>query len=152
MNSRLSDTRLPAMLALCGMLPFVLLMLACWVVDAEWLGFFIRGQLAWGIAILSFSGGIHWGAAFTRDDLTPEQTRSALVWGILPVLIAWGSTLAGGFGFAMLMAGFVLAYQADKRQFGCYRLPAWLLALRLKLTAAIVFMLALTVIAANIRG
>jgi Protein of unknown function (DUF3429) len=152
MNAHFHNKRLISLLAIGGMLPFLLLMLACWLVDIEWLGVFIRAQLACGIAILSFLGGIHCGAALVRDDLTTEQFRKALGWGILPVIVAWSSTLAGGFGFALLMAGFVLAYQADKRHFSWYGMPQWFLVLRLRLTAAVVFTLALTVIAANVRS
>lgn len=152
MNTHFLNQRLISLLTIGGALPFLLLMLACWVVDIEWLGVFIRAQLAWGIAILSFLGGIHWGAALTRADLTAEQTRKAFTWGVLPTILAWSSTLAGGFGFAMLMAGFVIAYQVDKRQFAWYQLPQWFLVLRFRVTAAVIVMLALTVIAANVRS
>lgn len=152
MNAHLLNQRQINLLTIGGALPFLFLMLACWVVDIEWLGVFIRGQLAWGIAILSFLGALHWGGALARDDLDAEQTRKALRWGIVPTLIAWSSTLAGGFGFAVLMAGFVLAYQADKRYFGWYRFPEWFLVLRRKVTAVVIVTLALTVIAANVRS
>lgn len=152
MNAHFSRQRLTDMLAAAGMLPFLLLMLACWVADTDWLGVFLRAQLAWGIAILSFLGGIHWGAVLSRQDLDAQHTRAALVQGILPTALAWSSTLAGGFGFALLMAGYVIAYQADKRHFSRYGIPDHFLILRRRLTAAVVFTLALTVIAANVRG
>ena len=60
--------------------------------------------------------------------------------------------LVGGFGFAVLMAGFIGAYQVDKRLFAWYGMPAWLIELRFRLTSVIVPMLALTVIAANVRS
>jgi hypothetical protein len=60
--------------------------------------------------------------------------------------------MAGGFGFAVLMAGFIGAYQVDKRLFAWYGMPAWLIELRFRLTSVIVPMLVLTVIAANVRG
>lgn len=152
MNTHFLNKRQISQLTVGGVVPFLLLMLACWVVDIEWVGVFMRAQLAWGIAILSFLGGMHWGGALTRSDLGVEQTRKALVWGIVPTLVAWSSTLAGGFGFAMLMIGFVLAYQADKRHFAWYGFPDWFLALRLKVTTAVIVTLALTVIAANVRS
>lgn len=152
MNAPHLNQRLIRLLTIGGVLPFLLLMLACWVVDIEWLGVFIRGQLAWGIAVLSFLGGIQWGAVLARNDLVEDQVRRALVWGIVPTLIAWISTLAGGFGFAVLMIGFVLAYQAEKRHAGWLGLPEWFLTLRFRVTAAVIAMLALTVIAANVRS
>ncbi|MGH8809344.1 MAG: DUF3429 domain-containing protein [Noviherbaspirillum sp.] len=140
------------MRGLSGLVPFAILMLGCWTVPIEWLGYFIKGQLAYAIAILSFLGGIHWGAVMTSSDLSADQTRKAFVWSVLPALIAWSATLMGGFGFAVLMAGFIGAYQVDKRLFAWYRMPDWFLQLRFGSTWAVVAALALTVIAANVRG
>lgn len=152
MNTHFLNKRLAHQLGFAGLVPFVVLMLGCWIVHIDWLGYFIRGQLAYGIAILSFLGGIHWGAVLASRELTAEQTRKALVWSVLPALIAWSATLMGGFGFAVLMAGFIAVYQVDKRLFTWYGMPEWFLQLRFRLTCAVVAALALTVIAANVRG
>lgn len=152
MNNNYFNKRLVHLLGYGGLIPFVLLALACWVVHPGWLGAFIKGQLAYGIAILSFLGGIHWGAALLSQGLSPDQTKKALAWGVVPALVAWFATMMGGFGFAVLMAGFVAAYQADKRLFAWYRIPDWFLLLRLRLTCSVVAALALTVIAANVKG
>jgi hypothetical protein len=71
---------------------------------------------------------------------------------VTPSLLGWFATMVGGFGFAVLMAGFIAAYQVDKRLFAWYGMPAWLLELRFRLTCVAVSALALTVIAANVRG
>lgn len=152
MNNNYFNKRLVHLLGYGGLIPFVLLALACWVVHPGWLGAFIKGQLAYGIAILSFLGGIHWGAALLSQGLSPDQTKKALAWGVALALVAWFATMMGGFGFAVLMAGFVAAYQADKRLFAWYRIPDWFLLLRLRLTCSVVAALALTVIAANVKG
>ena len=70
----------------------------------------------------------------------------------MPPLLAWFSTMVGGFGFAVLMGGIIAAYQVDKRLFAWYGMPEWLIALRFRLTCVAVPALALTVIAANVRG
>jgi hypothetical protein len=152
MQNTLLNKRLAHQLGYGGLLPFLLLTLACWVAAPDWLGAFIKGQLAYGIAILSFLGGIHWSAALLVADLKPEQTRKALVWSVVPALAAWFATMTGGFGFAVLMAGFFAAYKVDKHLYAWYRMPAWLIDLRLRLTSAVIAALALTVIAANVRG
>jgi hypothetical protein len=152
MNLHFYNKRLVCLLGIAGLAPFIVLVLACWLVHPDWLGDFIRGQRAYGIAILPFLGGVHWGAALISPDLTRERARRALIWGVVPSLFAWGSTMAGGFGFAVLMLGFFLAYQADKRLYAWYALPDWLLQLRLVLTCGVIAALALTVIAGNIRG
>jgi hypothetical protein len=152
MNTHFLNKRLAHLLGFAGLVPFIVLSLACWVVHPDWLGDFIKGQLAYGIAILSFLGGVHWGATMMSAALSIEQTRRALIWSVTPPLIGWFSTMAGGFGFALLMAGFVAAYQVDKRLFAWYRMPEWLIALRFQLTCVAVAALALTVVAANARG
>jgi hypothetical protein len=152
MNPHFLNKRFVYVLGCVGLIPFVALALACWVVHPSWLGPFIKGQLAYAVVVLSFLGGIHWGAAIALCDLTVEHTRKALAWSVTPALIAWFATMLGGFGFAVLMAGFIAAYQVDKRLFAWYRLPDWFLRLRLYLTCVVVAMLALTVFAANVRG
>ena len=128
------------------------MMAGTWLADPSWLNDFVRGQLAYGIVILSFLGGVHWGAAMMCSDLSLADTKLALLWGVTPSLIAWSATLFGGFGFAVLMAGFIAALQVDKQLFARYRMPPWLMGLRWRLTVAVVLMLAATVIGANVRG
>lgn len=152
MNTHFLNKRLAHLLGFAGLIPFVMLSLACWLVHPDWLGDFIKGQLAYGIAILAFLGGIHWGAVMLSNKLSVEQTKRALVWSVMPALIAWFATMAGGFGFAVLMGGFVGAYVVDKRLFAWYDMPKWLIGLRFNLTCVVVTALALTVIAANVRG
>lgn len=152
MNPHFLNKRLSHILGFAGLAPFFLMMAGVWFADGQWLDDFISGQLAYGMVILSFLGGVHWGAAMVCQNLSLLDTKKALLWGVTPSLIAWGATVCGGFGFAVLMAGFVSAWQADKRLFPRYGMPAWLVPLRAKLTATVVLMLAVTVIGANLRA
>ena len=92
------------------------------------------------------------GAALLGGSMDESDIRKALSWGVTPSLIAWSATLFGGFGFAVLMAGFVAALQVDKQMYPAYGMPGWLLGLRKKLTIVVVLSLILTVIGANLRG
>lgn len=152
MNSHFLNKRLAHQLGFAGLLPFFLLMLGVWFADASWLGDFLRGQKAYAMVILSFLGGIHWGAAMLCGGLSLNDTKKALLWSVTPSLIAWAATLSGSFGMAVLMAGFIAALEVDKRMFSRYGMPAWLIRLRGRLTVAVVLMLAATVIGANLRG
>ncbi len=152
MNPHFLNKRLSHLLGFAGLLPFFLLMLGTFLADTMWMSYFIRGQLAYGMVILSFLGGVHWGAAMLCADLTLADTKKALLWGVTPALIAWSATMFGGFGFAILMAGFVTAWLMDKYLYPSYGMPAWLIALRLRLTVAVILMLSATVIAANLRN
>ena len=152
MNIHFQNKRLSHALGFAGLIPFFALMLGVWFADHSWVNEFVRGQLAYGIVILSFLGGIHWGAAMLCASLSLLDTKKALAWGVTPSLIAWSATLFGGFGFAVLMAGFVAAFWVDKLMFARYGMPEWLIELRGRLTVAVVLMLAATVVGANLRG
>lgn len=153
MNTNFFNKRLAHSLGFAGLVPFVLSSLGCWLVHPSWLGTLIKGQLAYGISILSFLGGIHWGAALTCDQLSIGQTKRALIWGVTPSLIALLAAKAIlGLGFAVLTIGFLAAYQVDKRLYHWYRIPQWFITLRLKLTCVVVTALVVTFIAANVRS
>ena len=153
MNTNFFNKRLAHVLGFAGLIPFVLLSLACWIVHPDWLGQVVKGQLFYGIAILSFLGGIHWGAALTCNQLTIAQTKRALVWGVTPSLIALiAAKLIIGLGFAVLVVGFLAAYQIDKRVYHWYGIADWFISLRFKLTCVVVTALLLTFAAANFRA
>ena len=139
-------------LGLGGLLPFFGLSVGLWVTTGPMALGLCTALVAYGAVILSFMGGVHWGAAMMCSDLSLADTKLALLWGVTPSLIAWSATLFGGFGFAVLMAGFIAALQVDKQLFARYGMPPWLMGLRWRLTVAVVLMLAATVIGANVRG
>ena len=151
MNPQFLNKDLAHKLGYAGLIPFALLALASWLADPAWLGAFIKGQLAYAILILAFLGGVHWGAAMTAN-LSAQQTRRALQWSVLPALAGWIATMIGGFGFALLIVGFIAAYQVDRHLYAWYGVPGWMLGLRYKLTCVVVAALVLTVVAANVRG
>ena len=153
MNTHFFNKRLAHTLGFAGLIPFIFLSLACWIVHPDWLGTLIKGQLAYGIAILSFLGGIHWGASMTCQQLTIGRTKRALIWGVTPSLLSLlAAQLMLGLGFAILVAGFIAAYQVDKRLYRWYHIPEWFIGLRFKLTSVVVASLMLTFAAANIRA
>lgn len=151
MNSHFLSKRLAHQLSIVGLIPFLFLTLACWITHPDWLEGFVYAQSAYGIAILSFLGGIHWGVALTSPELTASQTKRALYWGIVPSMIAWCSKINFGLGFFVLIFGFIVSYQIDKRLYLSYQMPAWFLVLRRYLTIVVVGSLALTVLAVNVR-
>jgi hypothetical protein len=146
-----SNRRLANQLGFSGLVPFVFLTLACWLVHPDWLGYVIKAQLYYGLAIMSFLGGLHWGVAIIAKDRDPKEVRQALLWGVIPTLIAWCSMADVGIGFLVQMAGFIAIYKMDKRLYLGYELPDWFAVLRLRLTTVVVASMALTFIAANVR-
>lgn len=152
MNKHFCGKRLGHALVFAGLAPCFLLALGSWAAPVIYLGDFINSQRAYAMTMLPVLGGAHWGAALLASELSSEQTKKALVWGVMPALFAWASTLAGGFAFAVLMAGFIISYLVDKRLYTWYPLPAWLLRLRFIMTCTVVVLLMLTVIVGNLRG
>ena len=146
------NKRLVLQLGYAGLIPFFLMTLGVWTADAKWIGDFVKGQLAYAMVILSFLGGVHWGVALLSNTLPEEISRRALTWGVTPSLIAWCATLFSGFGFAVMMAGFIAALQVDKQLYPAYGMPDWMVPMRKRLTTVVVLMLLLTVIGANFRG
>ena len=139
------------MLGFAGLIPFVLLTLACWLVSTDWLHEFMRstGLPHCGVALSWWYSLGDSGAAPICRLVAPSAHWPG---GVLPTIIAWFSTMVGGFGFALLMAGFIAAYQVDKRLFTWYGLPIWFIELRFKLTCVAVAALMLTLISGNVRG
>ncbi|MBV8664860.1 MAG: DUF3429 domain-containing protein [Burkholderiaceae bacterium] len=152
MNKHFLNKRLTHQLGFAGLVPFILLALACWLANTDWIEVFLNAQQVYAIVTLSFLGGIHWGATLISGDLSAEQTRRALGWSVVPVLVACFATVCGGFRFAVLMLGFIGSYQVDKRVSAWYKAPAWFIRLRFNLTCVVVVALLLTVFAANLRG
>ncbi|MBS1187867.1 MAG: hypothetical protein H6R04_1885 [Burkholderiaceae bacterium] len=153
LNNHFFDKRLAHVLGIGALAPFVLLSIGCWIVHPDWIGDLVRGQLSYGIAILSFIGGIHWGAALLTGDMSGEETKKVLLWGVAPAILAWvGVLIDVGLGFALSMACFILAYRFDRRMYPQYHMPEWVLTLRYRLTCVVIGAQLLTLIAVNVRA
>lgn len=95
-----------------------------------------QALLAYGAAILSFVGALHWGFAMTIPALTAQERTRLFAWSTIPALAAWLALLLPPAGAAtLLMAGFVAHYMQDRRLAARHPLPAWYLPLRLQLSA-----------------
>lgn len=126
----------PAAAALggAGAVPFAALALFSFPI---WPPYHLTAALAlqlYAAIILSFLGGVRWGAAMARNG---EALRwPTLTPSVLPPLAAWGGVLAPNFAasLALLAAGYLglLAYDVASARSG--ELPAWYAKLRTPLT------------------
>jgi hypothetical protein len=83
------NTPLPALawpLGLAGLLPFLGGLAAMWL----WPGWGGHALAAYGAAILSFLGAVHWGLALAAPDVA---ARARLIGGVIPSLVAWVALL-----------------------------------------------------------
>lgn len=129
--------RTVAWLGYGGLLPFVALAAATVVSHfggpspSAW----NAALVAYGAAILSFVGALHWGFAMTLRDLTARQQTASFVWSVIPALVAWAALLTPpGVATSLLVTGFCAHYGQDRRLAAHADLPGWYLPTRLRLT------------------
>jgi hypothetical protein len=117
-------------LGYAGLLPFVGLALASYLVVPEQQTELLSALRGYGATILSFLGAIHWG--LTLRDATPS-TR-LLLWGVLPSLLAWVALLLPmASGLWLLAAGLWACWAVDRQLYPRLGLSGWL-PMRLVLT------------------
>jgi hypothetical protein len=123
------------LLGLVGTVPFIAAAIGCWV-DPELArrGMWLPAGLAYGAAILSFLGGIRWGASLGSHQHQPQFTLS-----VLPCLAGWAALLVPGIiGICMLIGGFLLQALWDVTGVQTGRLPPWFGRLRMWSTAIVI--------------
>jgi hypothetical protein len=94
----------------------------------------LRGLILYGASILAFLGGLHWGFALS-GRLSDRAARIALVWSVVPSLIAWSAAwMPEQAALLGLAGGLVLAWAFDQRAWPQYGIGSWFLWLRGLLT------------------
>lgn len=127
--------RKASVLGYSGVIPFAAAALLVALGNADMRQLALDGFLIYGAVILSFLGGIRWGAAASAGN----NAARGLVVSVLPSLWAafflwWPSEQVSAWG---LMAGFILMGLADWFYPGL-KVAAWMMPLRLRLTLAVV--------------
>ena len=130
-----------------GLIPFAAGALAVWLAPAGWDARALDATLAYGTAILSFLGAVHWGLALagagTNGDSRAACTWPRLGWAITPALLGWlALLLVPLLGAAVLIAGFAAAASVDLRAVRAGLMPAWYGALRKLLSVGAIVCLA----------
>ncbi|MCL7929555.1 DUF3429 domain-containing protein [Halomonas llamarensis] len=128
------------LLGLAGLLPFWLSLAVAFWGPMVWQVSAVYGFLYYGAVILSFLGGVHWGAVIQRAD---HQRHSGdirrLLMAMVPSLIAWPALMLSPVtGVWVVMIGFVLVWAYDVSREGRLGWPGWYLLLRSVLTVAVV--------------
>ena len=116
-----------------GLLPFVLLAAAVWLVTPDLLPFTALALCTYAALIVSFLGGIHWGIGWLqagrRDGLGVH-----FLWGVMPSLLAWPGVLMPPYaGLVWLGLVLIVCYLVDRRLFVRASLTPWL-TMRFRLT------------------
>lgn len=133
--------KIPAMalvLGLAGIVPFAGGAIGTWInPDPVMYGFFITLVLTYGAVILSFLGGVRWGAVVNSVHRTPE-----IAFSVAPSLAGWISLLMPPVvGVSVLIGGFLLQALWDVTGVHTGRLPDWYGRLRMGLTTMVIISL-----------
>ena len=129
-----ANQRLALGLGLGGLLPFVGLAVLAWGGSSLGPTWALRGLILYGASILAFLGGLHWGFALS-GRLSDRAASVALVWSVVPSLIAWSAAwMPEQSALLGLAGGLVLAWAFDQRAWPQYGIGPWFLRLRGLLT------------------
>jgi len=108
-----------------------------------------RGAIAWGAALLTFAGAVHFGLALA-GRLPWDAARIGAALG--PALVGAAAVLTGGQrGLALLVAGCGIFWLYEHRRLG-RELPQAYLGLRRQLTLATCVLLALIMFLSDAAG
>jgi hypothetical protein len=126
--------RLIRLLGYAGLLPFVFLAMCLWLVGPDLHPYIALAMQGYGAVIVSFLGGIHWGAGFPQSLTTRRAPGLPFIWGVMPSLLAWVGLMMPAFA-GLPWLGFVLivCYALDRRTWPAVGLAPWL-PMRLQLT------------------
>lgn len=120
-------------LGYAGLLPALAAALLLLVGPAAWTGAALQAHLAYAAIILSFIGGLWWGAACAD---TSAPSTPVLVASVVPPLVAWALALAGGpLSLVAVAVLFLAVLPIDRHLTGERLTPAWWLRLRVPLSA-----------------
>ena len=130
-------------LGLFGLVPFwAMAGLAGLSQDSFAASFGLNGTLAYAAVILSFLGGIRWGAGMA--DASLGQQARAFSLAVLPSLAAWGALLIPAIpAVSLLIASLLMQALWDVMSTQEGILPQWFARLRILLTSLAVFPLLL---------
>jgi hypothetical protein len=135
MHESSQTPRPAALLGFTGAAPFLGGLALAFFSDDPLRGWGLWLLLIYGAIILSFMGGVHWGAAMLRDD----ASLKALGRSVLPSLLALPAAAFGGaLGLVLLALGFCGLLVYDESEVRAERLPLWYPKLRRPLTGIVV--------------
>ena len=119
-----------------GLIPFMGLAAALWVVPPGDWPLARLSLLGYGVTISSFLGAIHWGLVMREG---PVQNAPSLLWGVVPSLLGWVALMLGPVPGLLLIAALLWAcFAVDRVLYPRYLLQAWLpMRLRLTLVASV---------------
>ncbi|MEK8031879.1 DUF3429 domain-containing protein [Ideonella sp. DXS29W] len=123
--------RLARQLGYAGLIPFGLGAVLAWLVYPEAQPLVLRAVAAYGVCIVAFLGGLHWGLAMRAGHNEPAH----FVWAVVPPLVASVAALMPeNAGLVLIGVMLLVCYAVDRKLLAEQGLGAWL-TLRFRLSA-----------------
>jgi hypothetical protein len=124
-----------ALLGYGGLIPFVALSALHLSGDTNVISDPSAWLMAYGAAILSFVGALHWAFAMLASKIDRARRTQCYVWSVIPALIAFTALiLNSSLSYSLLIVGFALAYWQDADLANKIDLPPWYPRLRARLS------------------
>jgi len=126
-------------LGYAGLIPFVTLALALWMLPSNYFDQLHQALLSYAAIILSFMGAIHWGLAMAEFNTV---NRFQLGISVVPALAAWfASLLTPMWNYSILIVAFVSLCLLDSYMVKNHNAPEWYPLLRIPLTVVVIISL-----------
>jgi hypothetical protein len=142
-------------LGYAGVLPFALAVPAIWLGSEAISGFAASAVVLYGAVILSFLGGLAWGAtcaATVGRGWEPTHSR-LLAASVVPALVGWGAALLpAAYGLAVLALSFAGVLAIDRRLASLRMVPPWWMKLRRRLSLTVATLLLVAAFAVPAGG
>ena len=127
---------LPRLLGYAGLIPFVGLSAALWLLSSTYQPLLNQALLLYASLILTFMGAVHWGLAMQNLN---NQQHNQLGASVIPALVAWlAFFLPEILNYSVLIIAFAMLCLFDTRMAKHGHAPSWYPRLRSPLTAVVV--------------
>jgi len=137
----------PLWLGAGGLVPFIVLTGALWIVPVEYHPTLQDWLRTYAAVILSFVGAVHWGIAMLHRDMNDQDRAVVMGWSVVPGLVAWVALLMSlRPELTLTGAMFVIHYTMDRQLATRFPIPDWYLRLRSGLTIIVVACLGIAAI------
>ncbi len=137
-----------------GALPFAIAAGAIWFAPAPFATMAVPVVVVYAAVILSFLGGLVWGAvcaaAAATDEPWSDKSSRLLALSVIPALVGWGATfLPAPYPLLVMAAAILAVLLIDWRLAVANIVPAWWMKLRWRLSLGVAALLLLA--AAGVR-
>lgn len=118
MNQTAKVMKIIQILGYLGLIPFLACAGLTLYLDPSLQNLGHQGLIAYGACILTFLGGIHWGALYRQineSDADFWGTSLGWIWGVIPSLISFAALLTQGWkSYVLLIVGLSICWLIDQ--------------------------------------